>query len=142
MRVFVEVTCLSNKWMDDSSTHWFGKVEDEEDRWKTGILFNNNYIKTIHVNRYVPIWTRGSGVVRRSLIKPSCWADQRVLGKTPESIVYCPATVRPLKSVWIKNVWREDRRRGGCVQRGRSSLGKRCFVCAAKLTRSVWPLVG
>jgi len=34
---YTEVTCLSNKWVDYRSTHWLGKVEDEEDRWISGI---------------------------------------------------------------------------------------------------------
>ena len=42
---FGEVTYLSNKWVDDSGTHWFGKVEDEEDRWKTRISLSNHHRK-------------------------------------------------------------------------------------------------
>jgi hypothetical protein len=35
----VEVTCLGDKWMDDSGTHGLSKVEQEEDRW-TGVTLS------------------------------------------------------------------------------------------------------
>ena len=47
--------------MDDSSTHWFGKVEDEEDRWKTGMSFSNHYSKNDlreQVHAHLDAWER------------------------------------------------------------------------------------
>lgn len=58
---FVEVTYLSNKWMDDSGAHWLGKVEDEEDRCKPNISLSNHHSKNNSrkwVHTHLKAWER------------------------------------------------------------------------------------
>ena len=96
-------------------------------RWRTRRIAGQQEARSICIivrasqaNRYIPIWTRGSGVAGRSLIRPSCWVDQDVLGETPGSIVCCPATMWSLK-VFGR---REAKGRVGSAGEGRSSSGR------------------